>query len=42
MLSVKQALQDLELEYQGDQQRGMIPQNMQIAARLAELEQLRT
>jgi peptide deformylase len=42
LLSVKQALADLELEYQGDQQRGMIPANMQIAARLAELELLRT
>jgi hypothetical protein len=30
------------LEYQGDQQRGMIPANMEITARLMELEQLRT
>jgi peptide deformylase len=42
LLSVKQALADLELEYQGDQQRGMIPANMEITARLMELEQLRT
>ena len=42
LLSVKQALSDLELEFQGDRDRGIIPPDPQIAARLAELEQLRT
>jgi peptide deformylase len=42
MLSVKQSLSDLELEYEGDQQRGVIPGDLKIAARLVELEQLRT
>ncbi len=42
LLSVKQALQDLELEFQGDRDRGIIPPDPQIAARLAELELLRT
>lgn len=42
MLSIKQALLDLELEFQGDRQRGVIPEDGQIAARLAELETLRT
>jgi peptide deformylase len=41
LLSVKQALSDLELEFQGDRERGVIPTDQQIAARLAELEQLR-
>ncbi len=42
LLSVKQALSDLELEFQGDRDRGIIPPDQQIAVRLAELEQLRT
>ena len=42
LLSVKQALLDLELEFQGDRERGVIPTDQQIAARLAELEQLRS
>jgi peptide deformylase len=42
LLSVKQALSDLELEFQGDRDRGVIPPDQQIAARLAEFEQLRT
>lgn len=42
LLSVKQALADLEQEFQGDRQRGVIPDDQQIASRLAELETLRT
>jgi peptide deformylase len=42
LLSIKQALLDLELEFQGDRQRGVIPDDRQITTRLTELEQLRT
>jgi peptide deformylase len=42
LLAIKQALEDLELEFQGQRQRGVVPAEVQIAARLAELEQLRT
>jgi peptide deformylase len=42
LLSIKQSLLALELEFQGDRQRGVIPDDREIAARLAELEQLRT
>jgi peptide deformylase len=42
LLSVKQALLDLEEQFVGDRQRGIIPDDRQIASRLAELEQLRT
>lgn len=42
LLSAKQALTDLELEFQSDRQRAVIPTDQQIATRLAELEQLRT
>ena len=42
LLSVKQALSDLEWQFAGDRQRGIIPDDQQIASRLAELEQLRT
>jgi peptide deformylase len=42
LLSVKQALLDLEEQFAGDRQRGVIPDDQQIASRLAELEQLRT
>ena len=41
LLSVKEALADLEAEFQGDRSRGQIPDDQQIAARLAELEALR-
>lgn len=41
-LSVKQALADLEREFQGSRDRGLIPDDSQITARLAELEELRT
>jgi peptide deformylase len=40
-LSVKGALADLEQEFQGNRQRGLILDDQQIAARLAELERLR-
>lgn len=42
LLSVKEKLAEFELEFQGDRQRGLIPDDQQIAARLAELEALRT
>ena len=42
LLSVKQALLDLERQFEGDRQRGVIPDDQQIASRLAELESLRT
>ena len=42
LLSVKQALSDLEREFEGDRRRGVVPDDQQIASRLAELEQLRT
>ena len=41
-LTVKEALADLELEFVGDRDRGLIPGDELVAARLAELEQLRT
>lgn len=41
-LAVKQMLADLEAEFEGDRRRGLIPDDRQIAARLAELEKLRT
>ena len=41
-LAVKQAVSDLETEFEGDRRRGLIPDDEQIAARLAELEKLRT
>ena len=41
-LAVKQALSDLEAEFEGDRQRGYIPDDRQIVERLAELEALRT
>jgi hypothetical protein len=41
-LSVKQALADLEAEFQGSRDRGLIPDDRQITARLAELEAMRT
>jgi peptide deformylase len=42
LLSIKEALQDLELEFVGSRQRGAIPADEHIAAQLAELESLRT
>lgn len=42
LLSIKEALADLELQFEGDQQRGVIPDDQEIAARLAQLEQMRT
>lgn len=41
LLSVKQALLDLERQFEGDRERGIIPDDQQIASRLAELEALR-
>jgi peptide deformylase len=42
LLSIKDALSDLESEFQGQRHRGVIPDDHQIAARLADLESLRT
>ena len=41
LLAIKQDLADLESEFYGDRDRGLIPDDTQIAARLAELEALR-
>jgi peptide deformylase len=41
-LAVKDALADLEAEFQGTRDRGHMPDDQQIALRLAELERLRT
>ncbi|MEN6408048.1 MAG: peptide deformylase [Thermoguttaceae bacterium] len=42
LLSVKEALAELEREFEGDRQRGVIPDDQKIASRLERLEQLRT
>ncbi len=42
LLSVKQALQDLERQFEDDRRRGIIPDDQHIFARLTELERLRT
>lgn len=42
LLSVKQALTDLERQFEGDRRRGVVPDDGQIASRLAELEAMRT
>ena len=42
LMSIKDALSDLESEFQGQRHRGVIPDDHQIAARLAELESMRT
>jgi peptide deformylase len=42
LLSIKESLVELEREFAGDRQRGIIPDDRQIASRLAELESLRT
>lgn len=41
-LKIKEALADLESQFEGDRSRGLIPGDELVAARLAELEQLRT
>jgi len=41
-LAVKEALAELELAFNGQRERGQIPDDQQIAARLKELEELRT
>lgn len=41
-LTVKESLFDLEQEFEGSRSRGLIPADPLVAARLAELEQLRT
>jgi peptide deformylase len=41
-LKIKEELADLERAFQGDRQRGLIPGDERLSARLAELEQLRT
>lgn len=41
-LKIKEPLADLVREFEGDRQRGLIPGDARVAARLAELEQLRT
>jgi peptide deformylase len=41
-LEVKEPLSDLEQEFEGNRSRGLIPADPLVAARLAELEQLRT
>lgn len=41
-LSVKQALEDMEAAFSGDRQRGLIPDDQLITARLSELELART
>jgi peptide deformylase len=41
-MSIKHLLAELELEYEGDRQRGIIPAEEQITANLVELEGLRT
>ncbi len=41
-MTVQSALDDLEREFHGDRSRGFIPDDREIAARLAELEALRT
>jgi peptide deformylase len=42
LLTIKQALADLEVEFSGNRQRGLIPDDLRIAARLTELETART
>ncbi len=42
LLSVKDALAALEREFEGNRRRSLVPDDRQIAARLAELEALRT
>jgi peptide deformylase len=42
LMSIKDALLDLESQFQGQRHRGAMPDDNQIASRLAELEALRT
>ena len=42
LLEIKQSLSDLEAVFSGDRQRGLIPDDVLIAARLSELEVART
>lgn len=42
LLAVKEALAELEMEFDGDRERGVIGDDRQIAVRLRELESLRT
>lgn len=42
MLAVKQGLQDMEAAFSGERQRGTIPDDQLISARLSELETART
>lgn len=41
-LAVKQALQDMEAAFSGERQRGLVPDDQLISARLSELETART
>jgi peptide deformylase len=41
-MTIQPALDDLEREFYGDRSRGFIPDDQEIASRLAELEELRT
>lgn len=41
-LAVKEPLADLERQFEGDRRRGLLPDDEQILAKLAELEKLRT
>ena len=41
-LAVKEPLADLERQFEGDRRRGLLPDDEQILAQLAELEKLRT
>ena len=42
LANIRDDLLDLEAEFNGDRERGLIPDGFQIAARLAELERQRT
>jgi peptide deformylase len=42
LLNIKDDLRALEAEFEGERQRGVMPDDREIAARLAELERLRT
>ena len=41
-MDIQHSLDDMEREFYGDRERGFIPDDQEIAARLAELEALRT
>jgi peptide deformylase len=42
LLKIKQDLEDMELAFSGERQRGLIPEDRLIVARLSELEVART